>query len=291
MQELISQIEFDVNNPAAFEHSIFPDQLIKLTRHLDYDFATEFYSDYLVYCYNAEFIATIAYPLILKRIKEQQYEKYLHELTELDRQQVYQYFDQMIQDEQEHADYFFAILHKVNPALAHKITNTETLQANSLIHKHTVESTDLVQLLVTYYIGECYLWVSFYQIYKLTQDLDKKKIFKKLLVEEAQHNNNILKILKKIQPKISLTQEQFVSLANDSRLFGLAFTKNKFHLNAMNSIANQKIMQLIYNTSWHKQFNQIYLKKTYQLYQILYPESQFEQFQSAVNQHESAWLQ
>jgi rubrerythrin len=290
MNELISQLEFDPTNPFDLSKSIFSNNLETLTKHLEFDFVKEFYNSYVMHCYDAEFTATTVYPMILQRLQTNQYNDYLMKLNDNEKDQIFQYFIKMIQDETEHATCFYDIIKKINYDLAAHTINKQRLQAIESYDRHSVETTDLIRLLILYYLGECYLWSSFYLIYKQTSNEKKKQLFKKLLVEESQHNNNILKFVKKIQHNINLPNQYFLDTVKDLRLFGLPFTRQVFKLNADDSIANKKIIQLVYNTEWHKQFNQLYLKKTYKLNQVLNPDMSFNEFQSTINHTESAWL-
>ena len=45
----------------------------------------------------------------------------------------------------------------------------------------------------------------------------------------------------------------------------------------------KKVVQFVYNNAWHDKFNELLIKKTYQLSAVLFPEMSFEEFKIAVN--------
>ena len=265
MNELISQLEFDPKNPFDLNVDIVPERFVR-----------NFYNEYLLFCYTSEYETTIIYPAVLNNLKNKRYEKYIGSLSQSEREQIYQYFEKMINDETEHTDHFSIILNKMNP----QYIDLDLLKHESQL---MVENTDLVKLLSTIYVGECYLWVSFFQIYKTTTNTNKKYIFKKLLVEESQHNNNILKFLKKIKSTITLTKDEYINDVKKNRLMNLLHIQKEFKIPNANSVAFKKVLQLVYNNPWHNKFNDLMIKKTYQLCAVLFPETTFEEFKAAVN--------
>jgi len=265
MNELISQLEFDPKNPFDLDTDIVPDRFIQ-----------GFYNSYLLYCYTGEYQTTIMYPTILTNLKTKKYEQYIGSFNQEEREQLYQYFNKMIQDETEHTDHFLIMLNKINP----QYIDLDLLKHESQSY---VENTDLVKLLSFIYVGECYLWVSFFQIYKTSISTNKKCIFKKLLVEESQHNNNILKFLKKIKPMITLSKDEYIDVVKENRLMNLLYIQQQFKISDANSAAFKKVVQFVYNNAWHDKFNELLVKKTYQLSAVLFPEMSFEEFKVAVN--------
>ena len=266
MHDIISQLNFDPKNPFDLDTDIVPDRFIQ-----------GFYNEYLLHCYSDEYFTTILYPAILNNLKTKQYEQYIGSFNQQEREQLYQYFDKMIQDETEHTDQFLIMLNKINP---------QDVDLNWLKQKSQsmIENTDLVKLLSKVYVRECYVWVSFFQIYKTSTSDDKKRIFKKLLVEESQHNNNILKFLKKIkQTTVALTKDEYIDFVKEDRLMNLLYIQHECKIPDANSAAFKKVVQFVYNNAWHDKFNELLIKKTYQLSAVLFPEITFEEFKSAVN--------
>jgi hypothetical protein len=47
---------------------------------------------------------------------------------------------------------------------------------------------------------------------------------------------------------------------------------------------------LVYNHSWHHEFNKIFLKKCFQLYKLFYSEMTFDEFFTMINKNELDWL-
>jgi len=144
-------------------------------------------------------------------------------------------------------------------------------------------------LLLFYYIGECHLWTCFYQIYKETSDSHTSKIFKKILVEEAQHINHHYKLTKKIKDKISIDLSIIIEECRALRYFGLEFIKREFKIDDVNTKKDHYFLELVYDSQWHREFNQIVIKKWYQLFGILYPDISIDEFTNIVNQNNGTW--
>jgi rubrerythrin len=115
------------------------------------------------------------------------------------------------------------------------------------------------------------------------------KVFKKILVEEAQHNNHHYKLMKKIKDKIEIDLSLIVDTCRDYRHFGLEFVKREFAIADANTKKDHYILDLIYNSQFHREFNQLAIKKYYQLIKILYPAISLDDFTVMVNHNDGPW--
>lgn len=279
MHDLINQLNFDPEDPFELKVNIFPE----ITKS-DPNFLSKFFYDYLLWTWSGEYNTTLVYPNILDKIKKDQYKHYLSDLSATDLAQVKNYFEQMIQDEIEHTDDFASL-----------ILNCYDPNFNSNLDKHRQEvnfrfnngdqSGDLLVLLFKYYVGECYLWTTFYTIYKQTTNPAKRAVIKKFLVDEARHNNNIFKFFKKIKHHLphGFDNNHLSKRYSEVRYFGLPFVKKHFDIEDLGTRKDQAVLKMLYNTPWHQKFNQIFIKKCYQLHSVIDPTITQEDFTRLVN--------
>jgi hypothetical protein len=273
-------------NPFCLTQSIFSDRCKKFL-NVSYDsFVEEFFYDWICFAQTGEFETTIAYPEILHNIKTGKYNDIIKNLDTNSKLVLYQYFDRMIIDENNHSDFINSFVHSIY----NKTIPVETLHLIERDTKQLIATATLDSLLTRYYIGECYLWTGFYLIYKQTDNSDIKKLFHKLLVDESHHNNNIYKFFKKIKHNIRLDNIEFINNTSNLKYFGHPFVVKKLGLFSDNSKKAKWWNELVYNHSWHHEFNKIFLKKCFQLYKLFYSEMTFDEFFTMINKNELDWL-
>lgn len=285
INQLIKESTFNPLDPFDIKKDIFPNKFKKMSGYNK--FLENFYRHWFLWSFNGEFESTIVYSGIIDRMKNGKYANYLSDFSANDLTHLYNYFTKMISEEVEHTDHF---LNFINTIYGDSVISDDMLESACKDAQYRVENTEFTELLLFYYIGECYLWVCFYQIYKKTVDPDSRKIFKKLLVEEAQHNNNHYKIMKKIKNKITVDSlSYFIDWSRRLRYFGMEFVKIEFKLNDNDTKKDHQILELIYNSQWHREFNQLLIKKWYQLSRILYPNISIEEFTVMINHNDGKW--
>jgi len=120
-------------------------------------------------------------------------------------------------------------------------------------------------------------------LYKTCQNQQTAKMFHRLLVDESHHNNNIFKIYQKLHGSIKIEQDNYINQVTELRYFGLGFVKNFFALDNGTSKKSKWFLDLIYDHGWHQQFNLIFLKKTFKLYALFYPNSDFDNYYQLIN--------
>ncbi|CAB4133504.1 Rubrerythrin [uncultured Caudovirales phage] len=281
IDELINQTSFDLSDPFDLRQDIFSPQFKKLNSYND--FLKEFYLEFLVWAYNGEVQTTIAYPLILENIRKNNYKHYFDGISEEETITLSNYFVDMVKEEQEHSLHFFNILKNMYGEELIQVKSDSPEKKLNLAE--SIEHNDFIKLLITYYTGECYLWTIFYKIYKQTHNENIRKVFKKLLVEEAQHNNKIYKLLKKISKNVQIDKTYFAEVCKSDRYFGLDFVKKKFVLADNNDKKTEKTLKLLYNNDWSRDFTTILTKKWYQLFEVLYPTISLEEFTKLIYQN------
>lgn len=291
INELINNTNFNPIDPFDIKTEIFSKSLKTLLPLVHDKFLTDFYREWLVYIFSGEFDATISYPKILDKMKDGTYAEYLSGLSVEEHTQLCNYFEKIIKEENEHTSYFLSFIKRIYGESLDSISDS-VLNATKIYCINKAENTNLIHLLIAYYIGECYFWTCFYKIYKETVDSDKRMIFKKVLVEEAQHNNNIYKLVKQIKNKITINSSGislFVGMCQDKRYFGLDFVKQNFKFTDSNTKKDHYMLKLVYDCEWQRNFNTIVIKKWYQLFEVLYPSISIEQFTKMINKNDGEW--
>jgi rubrerythrin len=288
INQLIREMNFNPVDPFDIKKDIFPVKFKKIPNYNS--FLEDFYRSWLMFTFFGEFDTTIGYPELLKGIKNGKYNQYLSDFSSDEHAQLCNYFSEMIREENEHTEYLLNFVKTIYGDSVTEELSDEVLDLARTTALDQVENTDLVKMLVRYYAGECYLWTCFYQIYKQTHDPDKRKVFKKVLVEEAQHNNKIYKLVKRIKHNVTIDlMPWFIEFCQRYRYFGFIFVKDHFKLNDENTRKDHAIIELVYDTEWHAEFNQLLIKKCYQMFGILYPNISIEEFTNLVNQNNGAW--
>lgn len=267
-----------------FHEPIFSNLLEQSLQQKYENFSFDFLSDWIYSTYLGEYETTIAYPKILDNFQTNFYNQQIC-LNEEERCQVAKYLNRMIEDENEHTFLLQQFLKQnFNKDVAYN--TIEEIEKNTIT---LVDNTNLSDLLVRYYVGECYLWTSFYLIYRNIENIKLKNLFHQLVVDESHHNNNIYKIYKKLKNQIKFDQDHYLTEVTNLRYFGLKFVKNQFNLGDENSKKSQWWLKLIYNHQWQQKFNLIFLKKTYKLYELFYSDSNFDNYTKIINKNESSW--
>jgi len=267
-----------------FHEPIFSNLLEQSLQQKYENFSFDFLSDWIYSTYLGEYETTIAYPKILDHFQTNFYNQQIC-LNEEERCQIAKYLNRMIEDENEHTLLLQQFLKQnFNKDVAYN--TIEEIEKNTIT---LVDNTNLSDLLVRYYVGECYLWTSFYLIYRNIENIKLKNLFHQLVVDESHHNNNIYKIYKKLKNQIRFDQDNYLTEVTNLRYFGLKFVKNQFNLGDENSKKSQWWLKLIYSHQWQQRFNLIFLKKTYKLYELFYSDSNFDDYTKIINKNESSW--
>jgi rubrerythrin len=260
-----------------FNTPIFSNRAINSLGNKYDQFENEFICNWLYNTYLGEYETTLAYPTLRSNFEQNYYQNL--NLTDESEKLICQYFDRMIHDETVHAQLLLDLL-KNNfnkDVLQHDLITTEKQTLDRL------KDYSLTQLLTRYYVGECYLWTGFYLIYKNCSDNQTAKIFHRLVVDESHHNNNIFKIYQKLFNSIELEDNSYIDQVTELRCFGLGFVKNFFELSDNTSKKSRWFLNLIYNHDWQRQFNLIFLKKTFKLYSLFNPNIDLDNYCKIIN--------
>jgi rubrerythrin len=289
IDQLIRGLDFNPQDPFDIKKDIFSKRLTKSSAGFHDKFVHDFYRHWILWTFDGEFDAATSYPIILSKIQNNQYGKYLADLSESDVGKLCGYFNKMIRDEVEHTTKFVEVIKSVYSESASAVVGDDVLSEKLVKCTENANSSDLIDFLCGFYNGECYVWVALYKFYKSTESTSKKNFLKTLLVEESQHNNNIYKFLKHIRQKNTISPECFVESMRKYRLCCLDFVKQQYSLSDTGTKKDKSIVQLVYDSEWHRDFNRLVIKKIYQVFGMLYPDITLEEFINMVNEHDE-WL-
>ncbi len=261
-------------NPFLLKNPIFTEkfQLLMPTKYND--LVTRCFYEFVVNTLSDEHHAASAYPILLERFRTGYYDEYIDHLSTEDKKDIENYFIKMIDDEANHATLFNQILNK-------------TYQIEVEIHDNLYKllyTEDFFKTLTRYYVGECHLWVSFYKIFQETGDPELKKLFHQLLVDESHHNNSIRKIFKKIKQKIEFDIEYFNQRVIEQRYFGLSFIQRNLRLPGKGTKQDCWWEKVVFDNNWQQHFNELFIKKCYQVVSIFDTEIEYCDYKKIINQ-------
>jgi rubrerythrin len=286
INELIKETKFSVSDPFDFQKEIISDKFKKFSAYDD--FAKDLYLEWIYFTYAGEVEATITYPIIHDIIKNKKYTNYFDGISEKEIEKMCEYFDGMIKEENAHAVYFYNLLNNIyGDEVSEKIKIANSSEVRDYFINFT-QTEDFVKILTQYYIGECYLFAVFYSIFTQSHNENTKQIFKPIMVDEVNHINNFKKILKNIKKNITLDKSDFIQSCKYLRYIGFDFVSKKFGLNHLhNDKKTKKVLNLIYDNDWHKEFAIFLTKQWYALFSILYPNITIKEFHEMIYSDDS----
>ncbi len=142
-----------IHNPLHLKNEIFSDKFKNSLKNKYTEFLNEFFYHWAYFVYAGEYETTIIYPSILKNLQNGVYDSIVEHLSKDEKDKVYSYFNDMITDENQHKDLFDSLL---IDTFNKKLTEYElkTIESNAT---NFLNESALINLLIRYYVGECYL--------------------------------------------------------------------------------------------------------------------------------------
>jgi rubrerythrin len=276
----------NLSNPLSLKESIFSDDLKKYFGDEFSQFEKNFFAELVNYLYVGEYQATLVYSLISENIKNKNYLSDINTIG-LDHITTLQHFlQEMSEEERGHSLLLEDFLSK-------KINFNITKERKQYLEDFSKEFVDrypLLDVLLFYHLGECNFWTCLYLIYKHTQDEDIKKFFHKLLIDESKHFHNIFRFFKLAKNNIKINESNFLYVCNVFKFCNLEYIISLFQLPNNNSEKDIFFNKLVYNQEWQKAFNEIFMKKSFKTYNLLFPAETFESYFNKVNGSHSEWL-
>lgn len=262
-----------MNNPLDLQTPIFSNSLKNFLKDDYSQFVSDFFQQYLHSSLVSEHNATRVYSFLYQKLKDGKIEKF-NILNDIEKQEIEKYYVKLINDESNHFQFFenlyFDLFQK-------KLSNIEL----SIIEQNTIDdlfTESFPQSLFRFYIGECYLWVSFYSIYEDTNNENLKKGFYQLLVDESHHNASLYKISKKLLTSADFDEEFYFEQVKSHLYWMSALVDKKFNYYRNSPKLKEVVYNLVYNNNWHQNYRNTYLKKCYRLYKVFRPDVSLTEF-------------
>lgn len=286
--KLIDQCDFPNENPFELSEDLFPVLNTITSQSLSKLFEKKCYNTWLIFGFDGESQVSVFYDSILQKFQSGDLDNYYGHLTELEKKQIVDNFTTIIQDEIRHRDIFANIIEKMqadkkdyrpeyyNPECKEYVDSQWQLWDNHTLLDHLCP-------IVT---GECYLLSAFVLFYKYSKNESKKEIFKEFIQEESRHIAHFMNFLKKAKVCDSERNRYHTFLLNNViEKMNFEHLKFKSFLHSLIKDPNKRteIIQAAYDTEFHKTFQTIFLKKTWQFYNIVFPEVDQEQFELIIS--------
>lgn len=269
----------DPLNPFSLANSIFSDRTKQAMKSKFDTFAGDFFIRYLSDTYTSEYFATLAYPILHQRIQNGYYSDTLGTLTEKESNDINKYFSRLIEDETVHCAMLKNLLGRY-----HVEVSDDTICQLNEYSQNELDTKELFRSLALFYVGECYLWVGFYMIYKETQDPDLKQIFHRFLIDETQHNYGIRQIFKIIKNRINFDSTYYNKIVTMKKYFGLESVRSTLNLPGTGSKQDTWWEQIIFDSKLQQDFNERFIKKCYQGISIFDSTIDYDSYKSLINQ-------
>ena len=286
--DLIGQCEFPSENPFELRENIFPVLNSIATPTMTKIFEKACYGSWLIFGFNGESQVSIFYDSILQKLQDGSLDNYYGHLMLEDRQQIENNFKSIIQDEIKHREIFKSIIEKMDSDKTDyrpEYYNPECKEYADSEWK-LWDSYVLMDFLCPIVTGESYLLAAFVLFYKYTENLSKREIFKEFIQDESKHVAHFMNFMKKAKVP-SNQRSRFHNLFLVETKRKMHFEKNKFE-DFLNSIVKdlskkQEITEVAYNTEFHRTFRKIFLKKSWQFYNIVFPNIDQDTFEQYLN--------
>jgi rubrerythrin len=274
--DLIDQCEFSVENPFELTQDLFPILNTITSPSITKLFEKKCYNSWLIFGFDGESQVSVFYDSILQKFQDGSIDNYFGHLTTKEKKQIADNFVEIINDELRHRDIFSAIILKTNSNSQDYKPDYYNPECKEYVDSQWKLWDDytLLDHLCPIVTGESYLLAAFVLFYKYTTNPYKKQIFKEFIQEESRHIAHFMNFMKKAKvqdherPRY---HQAFISQVEQK----IKFEHVKFlaFLDTIIKDPSKKhdIIKMAYNTEFHHTFTKIFLKKSWQFYNIICP--------------------
>lgn len=274
--DLIDQCDFNEENPFELSENLFPilNQITSPT--ITKLFEKTCYNGWLIFGFNGENEVSVIYDTIRERLNNGYLEKYFNHLSDQEFNAIKESFSEIIEDEVKHSKMFAIIIDKLGLKENYRPDfYTPNCEEFVKLQNDYWQNNSLFERLTNIVTGESYLLATFVLFYRYSSNPIKQEIFKEFIKDESKHVAHFMNFMKKAQitdedrqlfrPKFleyARSRSKFESLKFDNFLDKLMVDSNKKNL----------ILKTAYKTEFHRTFRKIFLKKTWQFYNIVFPD-------------------
>lgn len=288
--DLIDQCEFPNENPFELRENLFPILDTIATPSMTKLFEKACYNSWLIFGFDGESQVSVFYDSILKKLQDGSLNSYYGHLTMEANCLIQDNFKSIIDDELKHREIFKLIIEKMHADTKDyhpEYINPECqdyVDDQWLLWNHY----SLLDHLCNIVTGESYLLAAFVLFYKYTKNPVKQQIFKEFIQEESRHIAHFMNFMKNASIS-NQDRPRYHQLFLDYASQKVKFEQPKFEqfLTSLVKDSNrqQEIINIAYDTEFHRTFSKIFLKKAWQFYSIVIPGVEQDQFESFVQKN------
>lgn len=303
--DLIDQCQFSDEDPFEINQNLFPNLKSLLPASIIKRIESECYATWLNWAFEGESSVSVVYQIIQNQISNNLVNYFSHLDTE-EKQQVEDYFSNIINEEREHRIIFKNMIEKLRlPADINyrpEFFDPDSPAFNSFWNNH-YNKVGFLSALGIAVIGESYLLACFLLFYKQSANELKKQIFKQFLTEESQHIAHFLNLIRRgkysaddkdrlhhsflqtVQQKINFEIATVNTIyAKLQKGFTTKISDKGNHFLILNDV--EKFNQIAYSGELHESFKELFLRRSYQFYHAVFPDVTEDEFlQLVANYH------
>jgi rubrerythrin len=283
--DLINQCEFANENPFELRENLFPILNDIGSPTIAKIFEKNCYNSWLVFGVEGESKASVFYNTILQKLENGFLNKYYGHLSNQELNIIKENFVEIIDDEIKHRDMFVEMIAKMEiqpdnyrpEYFSHKCQEFVDGENN-----YWLQGT-LFDFLADIVTGESYLLAAFVLFYRYSNSPIKQKIFKEFIKEESKHIAHFMHFMEKAK----IDSDEIPSFHRHFMLFAkrrVWFEGIKFEVFLDQLIKDEnkrkELLSKSYSTEFHRTFNKIFLKKSWQFYNIVCPDIDQDTYES-----------
>ena len=303
--DLIDQCQFSDEDPFEINQNLFPNLKSLLPASIIKRIESECYATWLNWAFEGESSVSVVYQIIQNQISNNLVNYFSH-LDTKEKQQVEDYFSNIINEEREHRIIFKNMIEKLQlPADINyrpEFFDPDSPVFNSYWNNQ-YNKVGFLSALGIAVIGESYLLACFLLFYKQSSNKLKKQIFKQFLTEESQHIAHFLNLIRRgkyseddkdrlhhsflqtVQQKINFEIATVNTIyAKLQKGFTTKIADKGNHFLILNNV--EKFNQIAYSGELHESFKELFLRRSYQFYHAVFPDVTEDEFlQLVANYH------
>lgn len=282
--DIVDECNFSADNPFDIQQPLFPNLSNYLQPKLISYIEKQVFKTWVDTGFVGESTGVVFYDIIAKRMLLDRYSGDLGHLPAEQVDKINNSFDIVIKDEARHSKIFLGILQKMNFTSRYNIdyitgdrgfAEHVTDKVSNGLYSTKNNQASLLNHVCPMIIGEAYLFSCYSLFYKLSTNENKKLIFRSLMQDESNHLNHFIKLIEYARvPRENIDeirQELHINIFDHSA-FEIREIVPLLNTLVKDPEKRAEIYNNIYQSEHHQAFQDLYYRKIYQFYNILYPE-------------------